>query len=537
MLLKKAGISYSQIPGVTAAMAAAAALNLELTLPETTQSLIITRASGRTQVPKGEDLSTLAAHRASLALYLSAEQGREVSKILAQNYGPLSPVVILYRVSWPDEKIIWTEARQLAETLEKEKLRRHCLILAGPTLAALMEGREVAKSKLYDAGFSHLMRQSQSSAQEKNEAAYIQTQPLPGLAERVEPKGKSLDNIVTALYALTEPGARLALKITQALPAKLFLPNRLTHLSTEAAAFETLGAIIKDNFHSFRAHVFIAATGLVVRLIGPLMEDKRSDPAVVCLGQDGQNVISLLSGHLGGANQLAKEIASITMGRAIINTATDITSVPALETVARDLGLKEESLKPLAAVSRALCEGQPVEILDPYGFLLPALTKWPDSFIAINKAPVSGPFVVVDFNELNYPPQALIFRPPALALGLGCHKGLDCAELEELALEVLKTNRLSLKSIKLLATIDSRGGQEAPAKLAQKWNLPLLTFDKNELSKVKVPNPSQIVQKNAGVPSVCEAAAILAAKGGQLLTTKTKSARATCATALINYQS
>jgi precorrin-4/cobalt-precorrin-4 C11-methyltransferase len=162
VILKEHFVPYKVIPGVTSALAASAALDLEWTIPEVTQTLIITRASGRTKVPLGEDLASLASHRASMAIYLSAVQGAQVGNILSQTYGPKSSVALCYRVSWPDEKIIWSTAENLAQTLKEAKLDRHTLMLAGPAVENLKSPAPVPKSRLYDPDFSHLCREAKS---------------------------------------------------------------------------------------------------------------------------------------------------------------------------------------------------------------------------------------------------------------------------------------------------------------------------------------------------------------------------------------
>ncbi|UQZ88821.1 precorrin-4 C(11)-methyltransferase [Deltaproteobacteria bacterium Smac51] len=162
--LKDQNIPYMVIPGVTSALAGAAALGLEYTLPEITQTFIITRAAGRTPVPEGEDLAALAKSRSSMAIYLSASQGESVGRILAEAYGPESPVALLYRVTWPDARTVWTTCAELAQTLADEKLDRHTLILVGPAVAALRSGRDTPKSRLYDAAFTHACREGQEPA-------------------------------------------------------------------------------------------------------------------------------------------------------------------------------------------------------------------------------------------------------------------------------------------------------------------------------------------------------------------------------------
>ena len=160
VILKSQGLPCQVIPGVTAALAGAAALGLEFTLPEITQTLILTRAAGRTPVPDGEDLASLARSRSSMAIYLSAAQGEEVSRVLSRAYGAEAPVALLYRVTWPDGRLIWSTCGALARTLAEEKLDRHTLILVGPALAALRQGGSVPKSRLYDPAFSHGSREA-----------------------------------------------------------------------------------------------------------------------------------------------------------------------------------------------------------------------------------------------------------------------------------------------------------------------------------------------------------------------------------------
>jgi precorrin-4/cobalt-precorrin-4 C11-methyltransferase len=156
--LETRGIPCRVIPGVTAALAAAAALGLEYTLPEITQTLIITRAAGRTPVPASENLAALAAVGASLAIYLSAGQGEETGRALAAAYGPEAPLALFYRATWPDSRFVWTTCGKLAETLAAEGLDRHTLILAGPAVAARRAKAAAPASKLYDAHFSHAHR-------------------------------------------------------------------------------------------------------------------------------------------------------------------------------------------------------------------------------------------------------------------------------------------------------------------------------------------------------------------------------------------
>lgn len=153
--LAKLNIPYKVIPGVTAAFAASAKMNMEYTLPEITQTLILTRISGRTPVPETEQLEKLASHKASMAIYLSIGQIQKVQKILEKYYGKHSLCAVAYKVSHPEEKIIYTEIKQLAKICEDNEITRHALIIVGKSVEASIKKNDSLKSKLYDSTFSH----------------------------------------------------------------------------------------------------------------------------------------------------------------------------------------------------------------------------------------------------------------------------------------------------------------------------------------------------------------------------------------------
>ncbi len=157
--LEKTGVPYQVIPGVTAAFAAAAALAQELTLPEVTQTVILTRAAGRTPVPDAEAISRLAQHRATMAIYLSIHLLDQVLADLIQAYGPEAPVVVAYRVSWPDQIIIRGTLADIGEQVRQAGIKRQALIIVSPALAAQ---EDLTPSKLYDATFSHGFRSGDS---------------------------------------------------------------------------------------------------------------------------------------------------------------------------------------------------------------------------------------------------------------------------------------------------------------------------------------------------------------------------------------
>jgi precorrin-4/cobalt-precorrin-4 C11-methyltransferase len=156
-ILEREQIPCEVIPGVTAAFAAAAALAQELTLPEVTQTVILTRAAGRTPVPPGEALGDLARHGATLVIYLSIKLVEAVVAELTPAYGPETPVVVAYRVSWPDQRIIRGTLATIADLVKEAGIERQALILVGPVLAA-REAQLKARSRLYDQDFTHGFR-------------------------------------------------------------------------------------------------------------------------------------------------------------------------------------------------------------------------------------------------------------------------------------------------------------------------------------------------------------------------------------------
>lgn len=148
--LKKRKITYDVCPGVSSFSGAAASLQIEYTLPEISQSVIITRAKGRTSVPEKEALVKMAAHGATMILFLSASLSEQVKKELTEGgYSPDTPVAVVYKATWPEEKIIYTTLEKLPEDMEKEGIHKTALIIVGRVL-----GENYAKSRLYDRSFT-----------------------------------------------------------------------------------------------------------------------------------------------------------------------------------------------------------------------------------------------------------------------------------------------------------------------------------------------------------------------------------------------
>ncbi|MEL7084943.1 MAG: precorrin-4 C(11)-methyltransferase [Cyanobacteria bacterium P01_A01_bin.3] len=159
LALLDAGVEFEVIPGVSAFQAAAARLKVELTVPNLVQSIILTRATGRTSVPSSEDLAGMAAHQASLCLYLSAHHSKAVQATLSEHYDSETPIAICHRIGWPDERILRGRLHQLHELTKSHRLHRTVLYLVSPALDDTFRSAEGGfRSRLYHPAHAHLFR-------------------------------------------------------------------------------------------------------------------------------------------------------------------------------------------------------------------------------------------------------------------------------------------------------------------------------------------------------------------------------------------
>lgn len=490
-LLDRDGIAYAVIPGVTAAFATAAQAKISFTVPEATQTLVITRLAGRTPVPERERLRELARHGSSVAVYLSADKAAELARELRAADLPEDTVIVVgHKVGHPEEHVLRATLGDLEDTVRTHGFSRQTMFLVLPG-----ETAPVIPSRLYDAAFGHGFR-----------------------AARRPPTWPRL-----AVYAMTSQGLDLARRVAELQPADIFVPARLT--TTDAHAFERLADHVRDTFAAYHGHVFIAATGIVVRTIAPLMDHKTTDPAVVVCDQDGRHVISLLSGHLGGANDLARRIASHIGGQAVITTATDTAQTPAMDSLAQARGLTIANAARIKDVNACLAEGRVVSVFDPDNRL--DVRDHP-AFIPATEA--SQAQVVVSWNA--GPDTALTLHPPCLVAGIGCRRGVTREEIVTALEQVFARHDLAPASLVALASVDLKADEAGLLDAAQALNLPLTFFERAELATVDVPNPSATVREKIGVESVCEAAALTKARSTRLVAPKTIVGPVTVAVAL-----
>jgi cobalt-precorrin 5A hydrolase len=316
--------------------------------------------------------------------------------------------------------------------------------------------------------------------------------------------------------------------------AGCWLPRSQAGDDPEVIAFDHLAAVFQEAFQQGENLVCIMAAGIVVRSIAPYLQGKDKDPAVVVVDEAGKFAISLLSGHLGGANDLARRVAQILNGTPVITTATDVRGLPALDSLAARRGLLIENLDAVRWVHMALLSGQPVRLVDPDGYLAELRQENSGLFIGENDLDAAlageGPGVYAGFRERAWPPGWLILRPQNLVAGMGCHKGTSSQEILDFIRDIFKRERLSLASLKALATIEAKKEEPGLRQAAAELGVEFVWFTKEELQKIAVPHPSKQAAKHLGVPSVSEAAALKTA-GGELILPKVKGANATLAVA------
>ncbi len=274
----------------------------------------------------------------------------------------------------------------------------------------------------------------------------------------------------------------------------------------------------KKAFKESQYVVYIGACGIAVRAIAPFVRDKYLDPAVIALDDMGKYIIPLLSGHIGGANALAIQIAKITGGEPVISTATDLHEVFAVDIFAKKNNLVITDRHMVTKISAALLEGKKV-ILESE---LPVENAYPKGIVQRTKKDANLRILITTreghFNEIEvFREQTLKLVPKVLCLGVGCRKGTPSTDLENFLLRVLKEHELSIQSIYAVASIDLKEKEEAITSLTMKYGWPFFTYTAKELEAVPGEyNDSDFVKSVTGVGNICERAAVLGSRYGTL---------------------
>ena len=328
----------------------------------------------------------------------------------------------------------------------------------------------------------------------------------------------------TAMIQISEAGQDIADLLKRELGAKVI---KRTDVSTQ--------------WKKFDAFIFIGAMGICVRTIAPYVKDKHEDPAVVCVDSLGLNAVSVLSGHIGGANDLAHDVAAIIGAREVITTQSDNAGLWALDTFAERFNWAIASDDDMNECISAFVNRQPTALLmeirdegtDYLEKTLPPHVTVVKSLEEVDSKKYGLVILVTPYNLcVPYGVLELHFVPMIAALGFGLANHPDDYEYIYDEIDEAMSQIGVLPCYKRYCTIDVKEDEEFCAMLVDDLNEELVFYSAEELAKVEVPNPSKTVEKHVGTPSVCEAAAILGSNHGKLIVPKVKGRNWTAALAI-----
>ena len=301
---------------------------------------------------------------------------------------------------------------------------------------------------------------------------------------------------------------------------------------------ESLDAFLHASFHSYEALIFIGAMGICVRSIAPYIGSKYTDPAVLCVDSTGKTVISVLSGHVGGANELARKVASAIGAMPVITTQSDCMGMWTLDTLARQFDWSVRPQRMNEQITLFTSE-------KPTALLLSVRDKGTDWLERNLPSHVKVFYHEEDINQDDFElfivvspvlPQAIRlpyvwYIPQCVHLGIGlAHQAQPVDRIRQEMEETLVSNGIASEAIMGLATIHEKQDEPFVKRMAEHY--PVQFYSSDELSGIEVPNPSKTVEKYMKTSSVCEAAALLSSGNDELLLPKTKGADWTMAVAL-----
>lgn len=310
-----------------------------------------------------------------------------------------------------------------------------------------------------------------------------------------------------AYFSITKQGKLLAERLNEQLPGTLF-------------GKEDLKENLKKAFLEYDGLVCIMAAGIVVRILAPLFVHKQKDPAVVIMDSRGEYAVSLLSGHLGGGNELARRAAEISGGQAVITTATDVEGTFAFDLFAKKNKLKIENIDQLKHISSALLEGNAVQLLDTcHSYELPecAVREYAED--------CPDPVVVIGDRLIRLSQKhCLYLRPRSLWIGIGCKEGVPGDKIVSAVENTLRKYELSELSICGISTIPKKKSEPGIIETALHFDVELRAISTERINQLDFEQlkikQSSFVEHTVGSPSVSTASAYLASGCGEILVDK-----------------
>lgn len=345
-----------------------------------------------------------------------------------------------------------------------------------------------------------------------------------------------------AVLALSHRGAALSGRVRDSLDGEvdIYINEKYIASAPEGAKpYRRLSEYVGEIFFRYDALIFLSAAGIAVRMIAPHLAGKLEDPAVLVMDEGGRHIISLLSGHVGGANLLTRQLAASLGGEAVITTATDGEGILAPDAVASDLGLRPFPKKRIEEFNSALLEGQMVRYyvddrLSQAEFYQMRLAAYhlPALRMARERFPREGLRVFVTAQWKDAGDGVLFLTPRRLIAGVGCRRGVP-EELIRMALEAA-CGRIGrdISAVDVLASAEAKRDEAGLLSLAQGLGKELRFFGREELQgriDAYGLRESPFVRKAIGVGNVCEAAALACVQKGRFALSKTKYGKVTVA--------
>ena len=332
-----------------------------------------------------------------------------------------------------------------------------------------------------------------------------------------------------SILAITKNGISIGLKLKEYFPSwNIFTPSKFLNDSEKITWYsEPTSEKIVDLFKNNNALICIFSLGATIRLIAPYLRDKKIDPAVIVIDDKASFVISMLSGHLGGANELAEVIAEKLGSMPVITTAADVNKTISVDLVGKEFGWKIDDDSTVTKISAYMINEEKIGIYQESGKLnwykeLPKNVKIYNNLDELKSSDSKGYLIITDrILEGEFLKNSVVYRPPTLIVGIGLHwdtsketikKGLDFC---------LHKFKLSEKSIAKLVSIKKPEEIKGLVDIGKEMRINVEYIDRENLADISTPNPSDIVKTFEGISSVSEAAAIKVS-GGELIVEKQK---------------
>lgn len=308
----------------------------------------------------------------------------------------------------------------------------------------------------------------------------------------------------TAVISFTDAASVIADRICSKIENTDIYNNKDHHVRIKAA--------MASIFESYDRIIFVCASGIAVRMIAPYIKDKTKDPAVVVVDDMGKFAISLLSGHIGGANELTFEIAMMIGAQPVITTASDGRGIESVDMFAKRCSLLIEDMEEAKKLTSIMVNGGTI------GFI--SETEDKINYKNISETNLEGCIYVTSKENIDCAYHCCILRPRNLIVGVGCRRGKTKDDILSAICHVFKSNNLSIKSIKTLASIDIKKDEKGIIETCKYLDCSFTTFSKEAIKSVQDKfEKSAFVESKVEVTSVCEPSAYLA--GGDIVVGKT----------------